>query len=212
MESQVLFPILTLLIGWVLAQLSVRVGERRQARLATGRVLTDLLEIRFRLLSIAQTLTELKKRLPIPDEALPVLRAVFQQILPVSAGLHERYEHAVLEIAGTDPALAYAMRAQDQVPQLLSWLDLVAAGSPEGAALYSRLEPKLFTAVTDALAERIRRCARLHGWSTCFRIHGVLRRQSSLTPEAGSFFDEIERQVKVHFERPSVTAKPNTTM
>lgn len=176
-------PIATLvigaLLGWILNQLGQWFVSRRERRRAVARVLSDLLEIRHRLLAVPRTLEEISKHVQLPPQAHFVLAAVLGNLLPAGK-LAERYNESVNLVASDDPILGFRLRSRDVVFFVLDQLRLVAASDPAATAAWPELESRLMEQVIPNLEEVIRHPALRHGWRTYFKARRSIRARPAL--------------------------------
>jgi len=74
MKPEYWFPVLSLILGWLLNELGQLFRLRREERKAFGRAIADLLEIRHELKAFSVVFGEIKKRFPVsPDELFSLL-------------------------------------------------------------------------------------------------------------------------------------------
>lgn len=140
MDIDKLLPVLTLVLGWSLSELSHYLRARREKTAALARAISDLLEIRHRMLVTKLVADELKRRFQVPDDAFARLRMFLGIVLPEPHGIHERYDQAVSEIASHDPVLGFQMRSQNAIPQFLSAIDSMAAGDVSTKTVLAQVE------------------------------------------------------------------------
>jgi hypothetical protein len=165
------------LLGWFFSQLGQWFVVRREERKAVARVLSDLLEIRHRLLAIPKTVEVLSERfsLPLGDEMAMKMKVVLSRIFPADEELAKRYQESVSLVAESNPILGFQLRSKDVASPLLEYLRELAIGdSPASAVLFSKLEKEFLSHINSDLELLIKQMARTHGWRTWFRIRQVL--------------------------------------
>ncbi|MCI0718873.1 MAG: hypothetical protein L0338_07835 [Acidobacteria bacterium] len=191
-----LLPVLTLVVGLLLSELGHYLRARREKTAALARAISDLLEIRHRILVTKLVSDELKKRFQVPEDAFTQLRTFLSMVLPEPQGLHDRYDQAVSEIASHDPVLGFKMRSQNAIPQFLSALESVAAGDVSAKSILAQIEQQILDSWIPMLDERIRKAASLHGVLTRFEVNKLLRKSNSLPAEAESLFHQLEETLR----------------
>ena len=69
-------------LGWLLSQIGQWFVARREEKKAIARVLSELLELRLRLLAIPKVLDILSQHFPIPPDAQTGIRLIFSRLFP----------------------------------------------------------------------------------------------------------------------------------
>jgi hypothetical protein len=181
MDIDRLFPVLALVLGWALNEMGASLRLRREDRRAFGPLLTDLLEMRHRLFGLDTALALLRPRLPVPPEALPLLRQLVQKLVPEAPRYRERFEDAVAQVARVNPILAFRLRGQPLALRVLSELRGIAGVDPAASLVWHRIvEPGFLDLLKANLEELILEVARAHGWWTWFRAWRRLKKPMEL--------------------------------
>ena len=171
-----IITLLAVALGWLLNELSTLLRLRREDRRAAGPVLTDLLEIRHRLVALDAVVAELGKRFEVPPQGRLLLQRFLQTLIPEAPKFVETYEAAVSTLARVDPIIAFRVRGQPWIAPLLARLRALAAFDQAGAEFWSAVvEPGVLTLLRPGLEELILDVARAHGWRTWWRVRRRLR-------------------------------------
>ena len=166
-----LLPLIGVLVGTILGWLLGQVGQwfvtRREEKRAIARVLSELLEIRLRLLAIPKVLDVLSQHFPIPPEAQTGIKLVFSRLFPLDKDMGQRYSEAVSLVAASNPLLGYRLRSQDMVSPWLDTLRQLAANDgTTSAALFAKLDEELLGHLRTHLEKLLKELAWMHSGST----------------------------------------------
>lgn len=192
-----LLPLVGVIVGALLTLLTGQLGQwlasRRDEKKAIARALSDLLEIRLRLLAVPKIPELLAKHFPIPPEAHTAMKIVFTRLIPPDADIGKRYGEAVTLVAACDPILGFRLRSQDIASPLLDTLrQLAFADGPSSAAAFANVETELMGHLKPHLDELIKEIAWLHGWSTWWKVRRRLNRPMELP---AGFMEALKAQL-----------------
>ena len=192
-----LLPLVGVIVGALLTLLTGQLGQwlasRRDEKKAIARALSDLLEIRLRLLAVPKIPELLAKHFPIPPEAHTAMKIVFTRLIPPDVDIGKRYGEAVTLVAACDPILGFRLRSQDIASPLLDTLrQLAFADGASSAAAFANVETELMGHLKPHLDELIKEVAWLHGWSTWWKVRSRLNRPMEL-PEG--FIEALKAQL-----------------
>ena len=126
---------LGIVIGWLLQETSHSLADRRERRRAISLALTDLWDIEHHFHALNFVLEKLGSLVAIPQAKAQVW-VVFEQLILDPAELHKRYNQSVTTLASLDPVLGFRLRSKDLVRPLLTFMNSVAAQSPESAVVW----------------------------------------------------------------------------
>ncbi len=164
-------------LGWVLGQLGQWFVARREERKAIARVLSELLEIRLRVLSIPKIAELISEHFAVPPESQTAIKIAITRLLPADVDLGKRYGEAVNLVSASNPILGYRLRSQDLASPLLDTLrQLSVADSPAAAARLARLEIELRGHIEPHLGRLLREVASMHSLGTWWRLRRSLLR------------------------------------
>jgi hypothetical protein len=187
MKLEYWFPVLTLVAGWFLNELSYLVRLRREERKPFAKAIADLLEIRHRIRGASAAIAEVKKHFLVPADAELAVRRFLQDFILQTEPLRERYNEAVDLIASVDPILAFRLRSKDEFPSYLQKLRPLLDNDNQMKAFVTQIEDKLSSAFVDHLEESMMELAKAHGVNTWWR----LRKRFARREEMPTVFDEI---------------------
>jgi hypothetical protein len=177
-------PLAGVAVGWGLNQCGQWFVFRRDERKPIGRALTDLLEVRHRLLAIPRAVELMAAKLKLPADAHAPLKMALGALFPSNEGLAKRYEESVSLVSGMNPILGFRLRSQDVVGPLLQRLRTMALqDSPQTVTMFSRMEDHLVRQLSPHLELLIRELAREHGWWTWWKIKKRLKQPLEIPEE-----------------------------
>jgi hypothetical protein len=163
--------------GFALNEVSQLIRLRRKDRRAAGPVLSDLFEIRHKIIALDAWKREFTTHFPIPAQAQLQLQNFVLTLMPTPPNFVERYEEAVSTLALVDPILAFRLRGLPLIGPLLAQLRGLAALKQVDSEFWSRIgEPKMFATIIQPLEESILDVARAHGWRTWWQARSRLKR------------------------------------
>lgn len=191
-ELNIILPLIGVFAGWLLNELSARFRDRKASKQAIARALSDLLEIRHQNLTIHDTLAEFKKRYPIPDEMLPLVLPLIENLIPVTPGLEKRYNEAVDAISSYDPFLGFSLRNKELLKPIRNSLKQFISTDPEANQLLPHIDDFLMTIVEEPMNEVILEVARLHGWRSYRRAKRYLKKTPEDNKELQDYFQKYE--------------------
>jgi len=175
---------LGIVIGWVLQETSHSLADRRERRRAISLALTDLWDIEHHFHALNFVLEKLGSLVAIPPQAKAQVWVVFEQlILPDPAELHKRYNQSVTTLASLDPVLGFRLRSKDLVRPLLTFLNSVAAQSPESAVVWFGVQKPLLDQTNKALKDAVLELARGLGRGTHRRVLKRLEHSADVPKE-----------------------------
>jgi len=182
--------------GWLLTELSSLLRLQREDRRAAGPVLTDLLEIRRRVIGLDSAMKRFGDELQIPAPALLQLQQYIRAILPEPPRFVEKYEEAIATLARVDPVQAFRLRGQSFLGPFLAQVENLATTDQAGCELWCKVaKPKLLAQVVPNLEGLILDVARAHGWRTWWAARRHLRKPI-LDQDFEDFVSEIVAEIK----------------
>lgn len=210
MQWKDLLPLVGVVVGALLTWLTGLVGQwlaaRRDEKKAISRALSELLEIRHRLLAIPKITELLSQQFPIPPEGQTAIKIVFTRLFPIDVDLGKRYGEAVSLVAACNPILGFRLRSQDIASPVLDTLrQLALADSPTAAAALVKVEAELLRHMRPHLERLLREIAWMHGWTTWWRVRQLLRRPLEL-PEG--FLETLKSQLPKTNQSTAEAVKP----
>ena len=177
-------PLAGVAVGWGLNQCGQWFVFRRDERQPIGRALTDLLEVRHRLLAIPKAVELMAAKLKLPADAHAPLKMVLGALFPPDEGLAKRYEESVSLVSGMNPILGFRLRSQDVVGPLLQRLRTMAVqDSPQTVTMFSKMEDYLVRQLSPHLELLIQELAWEHGWRTWWKTKERLKQPLEIPEE-----------------------------
>src|SRR5437660_7606482 len=104
--------LLSVALGWLLAEAGLWLRTRREDRRAIGRALANLLLIRERLYMIRIMTQKLQTIVATDAHEILKMQHFLDTFLPDSPGLKEQYEDALKTLSGSRPLLAESLYKQ----------------------------------------------------------------------------------------------------
>jgi hypothetical protein len=180
METRDLLPLIGVLVGtvlgWVLNQLTQWVLLRRDEKKAIARTISDLLEVRHRLLTFPRITELLSRDFGLPQESHTVVKVVLAQLFPPDPDLSKRYSEAVNLVAAANPILGFRLRSQDRVLPFLDHLRKIALNDPSASTAFPGMERELMGHLAPNLDRLLKELAWSHGILTSFAVRRQLTR------------------------------------
>ena len=205
-------PLAGVAVGWGLNECSQWFIFRRDERKPIGRALTDLLEVRHRLLAIPKAVELMAAKLNLPADAHAPLKLVLGALFPPDEGLAKRYEESVSLVSGMNPLLAFRLRSQDVVGPLLQRLRTMALqDSPQTVTMFSKMEDYLVRQLSPHLDLLIRELAWEHGWWTWLKTKERLRRPLEIPEEFWEGVSALIPPQPTAGEESTIGRKPDST-
>lgn len=188
---QVISPLIGVVIGGALTGIGSFLRERKERKRLIARTLADLLEVRHHIVAIEVILHELRARIQIPEEAIPVLRTLIDTLIPIDEDVHKRYDEAVSLLAGINPLLAFSMRSKNTLPNLLSAIRGVSAdngATPEQIELF---ESTILSATSPALDDAVLELARNHSFLTVRKVRKLVENRNQMPAELEALINNV---------------------
>ncbi len=197
--DNLILPIFTLFIGWLLSESSqyFRRGDARKQ--VIRRALSDLLEIRHRVMGVQFILNEIEQRIELPKTALIQLRTCLPDSLKVDTKLSDRFNAALDELSSYDPFLAYRLRAKDIIGFIDKFMRLYSSTTESDTAelIYDAHE-QLENMLLPHLDEIIKDTAWCIGFSKIdwFRATSHLKNSENPNEEVKKMMDDFIERLK----------------
>jgi hypothetical protein len=192
-----LLPVATLVLGWVLNELSQRFRLRWQRKGALGRALAELLEVRHHVQAVQLVIAEVKRRIPMSASQEIQSAAWIEHLVPPNPGLADRYNRALSELAEHSPLLAYRLRGKEAIPVSLTTLREASASYPESAPLALDVDGFLRHEALGPVEEAIRDLAWKHGPMTWWSVRGSLKETRGGSDEYREIVERFVRSLPI---------------
>lgn len=191
------------IIGAVLSGIGFYLKERTERRRTIALALADLLEVRHHLAGIDVVFTELKKRFDIPPEVALIFQTLVDQMLPINADVHKRYDNAITLLAGIDPLLAIQLRSKNTLPEVLGLLrglgNSAGIAKDEIVAFENTLRNNLVPSLDEAVLELACR----YSFFTKIKVKQLIAKSKDLPPELNFVFDQIGKMELKGQQKPT---------
>jgi hypothetical protein len=189
----VLVPIVSLIAGWFLNEMSKKFQLGRERKALIGRALSNLLELHHQIRAVETSFQFLVSRFALPAEAKASVRQLLQQIIPQSDAYVTRYEEAVSQLSESDPITAFRLSTSAQIPRFLTLMQTMvsAEGTPDENALLA--EKQMREIFVPLLELAIMELARLHGRSTYKQVKHRLATPTEFPEEFNQLSQIIQK-------------------
>ena len=189
MDTSTPLAVGSIVLGWLLNELSHRRRTSAARRETLGRALAELLEIHNYVRALDAMLTELQKRWPLTKEEQDSLLMILEHLLPGDATLPERYNRVVDAVAATDPFLAFRLRSKDRMVPFIAKLRTLQLPDGSAASVPIELRELLRKAGSDALEDNLREVAAGFGLQARWKLWRHLRRSPEIPEELQKWLD-----------------------
>lgn len=182
---QTITPLLGVIVGGMLAGVGSMLRGRRERKRTIATALSDLLEVRHRILAFDFAIREIAALTKIQPEIIPAFRNQLEELMPIDSDLDSRYNDAVTVLAGADPVLAFRLRSKNLLPGMLKTLRTIAVGNREGLAEFERFEATFKSAAIPKLNLAVVELAKAHSFHTASQVRRLIKDTESSSHEVG---------------------------
>lgn len=197
MQLEYWFPVLSLILGWLLNELGQLSRLRREERKAFGRAIADLLEIRHELKAFNVVFGEIKKRFAVSPNDEFVAKKLLEDFIPQTENLQERYNEAVTLIASVDPILGFRLRSKDQFKLLLRKSRLLLENDESTKSFITQFEDRFSDKFVEILEKLILDCAKVHKWKTWWKVRRRFLKPEDISKEIDELFSLLTLKHKL---------------
>ena len=177
MEVSVIFPVIALIIGWSLNELSRYFGFRQQRHGALGQTLSQLLVIRMHMINIKLFTDILTGDFKMPLSSIPEFKRLYSELIPYSGEeVDQKMRDAIAVIASYDPILASVLSTNIGVSNIFTKLSYKIEGKGESDELFIDYLSSLENKMMPLLDEATLTLARKHGLLTYIRVRLLIRK------------------------------------
>jgi hypothetical protein len=206
MKFETILPVLTLLIGWFLSEFGNFFRERKEQRKVLGIAISDLLEIRSRLVAYKEIVDILHGRLGIPSNIPIPIGRLIDEIVPSVEDYTDRYEENLSLIAKSNPVLAYRLRPKYFYKPMISKIrGLVGENSGDNLRLI-QLENVLAEEAIPKYDQLILELAKKHSSTT---FSEVQKRLESGKEEVPPELNKLLSVIQSWLQKPQSDVPPN---
>lgn len=204
---QPVFPLIGVAVGAVLTGFGQLYKARLERRRVIAIALSDLLEVRHRVVTMNAVLMYIQGQANVSSLAMPHLRNLFEQLLPADNKLDGRYNDALTLLAGMDPLFAFELRSKNTMPEFLARMRALATSAGEGIAEYESTETALIEVLTPAINQAVLLVAKQHSWSTYRRVKKLTDGKESVAERLAPLMDAIGATNRVASNTPGDTTQ-----
>lgn len=185
-------PLIGVVVGGMLTGFTALLKARDERKRLIASALSDLLEVRHRIVSIDLFVKDLRERKGIQAEVMPVLRQMLDSVLPAEPEANARYDKAVTMLAGIDPVLGFTLRSKNLLPGCLAALRAKALAEGVSLADFEALEFGLRAKTMPSLDAAVLELGRSHSRSTHRRVKGIVAKSSEISADMAALVDHIK--------------------
>lgn len=205
MKLEELMPLFALVLGWLLSEGSNALRRRGSHQEAIRLALTELLELRHRMIGNQFIFSELAKRIQLPPAAVFQLRKALPSPLQNDPSLSARFNSALNEVAKHDPFLAYQLRGKNIVNIIEMMFHPDAVQDDRFAEFAEEMQKGLYGEVLPTLDLIIVKTARHAGIAEWLRALYMIRVKPPVNDEVRSatdrFMSSFIEQLKTHTDQ-----------
>jgi hypothetical protein len=194
-EMNLVWPLITLIIGWLLGEAGHRRRELSNDRRAIAKALADLLEVRYQTIGFKAFMDGFAERFKIPKQQIPIVLNYIKEILPNTDNLQTRYNDAVDAIAAANPILGFRLRSRDEITKYISALRRLSATDPTASLAFQDIEAFVLDAAKAPMDEIILDLAREHGFRTHWKLKRRLSKPAYDPKDLEELFSRLEKLI-----------------
>ncbi|HCI52211.1 MAG TPA: hypothetical protein DE312_02575 [Gallionella sp.] len=187
-----LVPVVSLIAGWFLSEMSKKSQISRERRALVGRALSNLLELHHQIRAVETVLQLLTSRFNLTTEAEAVVRQIIQQIIPENDEYVARYEEAVAQLSESDPITAFRLSTNAQIPRFITKLRTLSSLNGIQNDEMSFFEKQLKDLFVPHIENAIKELARLHGRATSRQVHAMLDSPREIPDEINVLIQKMQ--------------------
>lgn len=181
-------PLVGVILGSALTGVGSHLKARQEHRRVLASALTDLLEVRHRLVAMELVLKKVSSLGGLPKEDHSEFRNALELMIPIDKGLDERYDAAVTLLGGVDPVLAFTLRSSNGLPRALASLRQMAIFHQADLATFEQIEQILHATASPSLDNAPIQLARRHSIFTALAVRRHIQKSVDLPPEIEHLF------------------------
>jgi hypothetical protein len=194
MEFSIIFPIIALVIGWLLNELSRYFIFRYEMHGAIGKTLLNLLTTRNKMKNIQYYSNYLINTLNLPISNSE-MRMFYRKLFPSNDELYQNMKESITTIASTDPVLALTLRDNIIGTVFFDKALSMVEGNEKEDQLFVNFISNLEDKTIPLLDSSILQLARKHGIYTFFHIKHHLKEELKVVPEMENMLKDFKKQL-----------------
>lgn len=196
MEVSVIFPVIALIIGWLLNELSRYFGLRQERHGAIGQTLSQLLIVRMHMNNVNLLTDFMTTELKIPVTSMPEFKRLYDELIPYSGKeVEQNMRDSIGVIASYDPLLASVLSINMGVSDMFTKLSYKIEGNEEDNAIIINFLSTLENKLMPLLNEAILSLAKKHGLLTSFRVKRLMNEEQHIPEEMKNRLIELKRKL-----------------
>ena len=203
-----LIPLIAVAIGWSLSEFSYIFRSSKEHKQAIAQALSVLLDVRFQIVYLEHMIPVFKKN-GIPDEAIPVIRMVFDKVGGEKMGLNEEYEKALEVVAKHAPLIAYEYRSRASFPDFLKNLREIAIENGMSIGSMAQIESKLNSMVIPRMNELVINLASFHSNKLQKEVQKVIEMPFEMPDGFEDYMAEMEQELSNQTSGTSHSSTPS---
>jgi hypothetical protein len=188
-----ILPVLTLIAGWFLNEISQYIRIRHDTRKALSRSLAVLLEVRTQMLFLDHYTKHIITEFGIPEKASSEMKLVFQCFLPDTTKLVEHHEQAVLEISASNPLLGFRLFSAANIAHYFHQCRALLVSDTDAMKCSEVFEKQIVSPAADVLKVAILELAWKLGVTTWLQTKRLLMSGYELPPEVGQYLQQVKK-------------------
>lgn len=202
MDIKELYPLFTLMLGWILSEGSNALRRRGTRKEAIRLALAELLELRHRVIGNQFLFGELVQQIQLPPTAVFQLRKALPSPMQNDPSISERFNSALTEVAKHDPFLAYQLRGKDILNMFETLLHPEAIQDDRFATFAHETQQHLYEDLLPTLDLVVMRTAKHVGIATWLRALYLIKYKPRISKDVRTmtdrFMSSFIEQMKTH--------------
>lgn len=195
-EIKYIIPIVTLIAGWMLGEVSQVLRKHTEKVQSLNCALSDLLEIRHRLRGAKYIFSLLSKNLNFPPEIVGMLRTEIPDALKIDSDLKRRFNKSLDVLAAYDPFLCFYLRSKDAVGDIDRYLGEQVKAQPILVKFAEEMRSNIEEGILPHLDEAILRTAEHISFLRRLDTENFLKETEELPNSMKEDISRIETTIK----------------
>ncbi len=182
--------LLAVLLGWVLNGITHTNRASKEHKRAIAHALSILLEVRHQMVYLDQFMRSLKEK-GLPEEVVPAIRALVDNIGLGKEGLDKEYENALEIVAQNAPLVAFEFRSRASAPQTLKKLRAMALEDGTNPHIIEAIDTNLTKLILPHMNELVQALAKLHSRKSAKEVRLILENEFEMPEGINDYFASI---------------------
>lgn len=196
MSTEIILPIITLILGLFLNELSYIFRTSRENKKEVGLVISFLLDIRHQLNALKIISAELKKYIPQTPELEIQIRNILGNFFPQSDDFSQMFNESINSVSKFNPLLGFRLRSKDQFIPIMQKLRNLSLADKSSTILFNEMDNIISSKYVETIEEMLIELSKVHGIKTWFRIKKNLSKEYDITKEFEDIFSLINKYKK----------------